>query len=257
MVFFILCEFFSLYILFLEDILPNSAQFLFMDFALMNLFGLCLPEIKPVNRISPQKPRTSLWHRELWLYVAGQTIFALLLMIFSNDIIKKADFYIPISKIVLEDDLKNGNIVVDNYKFFDNHFFFVVTCIFALIFLAVDNRADTFRKGFFHSRSRLILFICFFAFLSLLHLLPLLPVEENLLFSWLAYCFRIRVIYSDASILFNSAGLFSIFLIFLAGSVAIKWLSKTLAKRRRKKNAHFVRVNQRLLSKIDSGNNGV
>lgn len=254
MMFFIVLQFVGLIILLWEDIQQNSVQFLFMDFALMNLFGLCLPEIAPHKKLRPQRPRTSLWHWELWFNVMANGLFATVLFLYCLNQLKSEDYYVPIKEIVLESDLTAGDFTSDNYKFFDNHIFFVMTCVFALIYVGIDNRRDHFRQGFFKTKTRTWLFVGFLVFCVFMQIMPLFDISKSLFCSWLAYTLRIRVVFTQQSIFANIVKLCTVFIVFFAGCLAIKKVSQMFSKQRDKLNLHYERVNQRLLKKIDSEN---
>lgn len=252
MIFFLFVEFFAFYVLILEDLLPNSKQAFFMDFALLNLFGLCIPQIKPLTRLVPQRPQNTLWYMELWVFIIPLVLCAYSLMLFGFELLKNSEFYVPIKKIVVMDDIVSGKFNPSRYKFFDNHHFFILASFFFLVFIAVHNRKDNFRKGFFDSRIRTGLLLSYVVFVILLQLLPIMKVRGNFVFSWLVYTFRIRLIYGDIDFWWNAFLLCSPFAVFYGVAVIFKVLSKSIRQRKDKIRFDFETLNRRILKKIDS-----
>ena len=224
-IFFVIIEFVCFYILIMMGLNNNLSQILFMDFGICNLFGFCLPAIGPRRRLNIHTPAKKLWHPELAIYLIGQLISAMVLMYYSYSFLQQCDFYIPYKEIISQEEYQSGAIDVEKTKFIESHFLFVITCIYSVIFCAVDNTMDSYRKGFFNTTNRTIAFVLFFGFTMLMTILPIMPVFGNNFFMLVAYQFRIPMLFSNFHVVVSLISLTWSIFAFTFFSIIIKFIS--------------------------------
>ena len=250
MIFFVIMQFTGLINLYITGIFFNAIQQIVLDFFLLNLFGFYLPAIEPRKKLSVMAPKHSIWHKELAIYMVGQLISGCLLMTYGYYLIRTSDFYVRPEEIISEEDIHHGHIHINNYKFYDNHYVFVVTSIFSLIYLAVDNKEDHYRRGFFNSYSRIIIFGMMTLLSVFLLILPIINVEENPLLIVFTYMFRVRMIYSNQHPIVTFVSMCGVVLAFFLLSFVIKFVSQMIVYSQNKKVSHVKKIEERLMSAI-------
>lgn len=250
MIFFILMQFTGLINLYITGIFYNAVQLIFMDFALLNLFGFYLPAIRPKKSLGVHSPKHSLWHRELIVFLTGEVIAGVLLMTYGYLNLKKGDFYVRPEAIISDEDKHHGHVQIDIYKFFDNHFLFLMTSLFSLIYIAVDNRADKFRRGFFASGHRAFIFALIALLCSFILLIPILTVQGNPFYTALVYIFRVRLIFTKEHPLVCFASLFGVVIAFAVFSVVMKFISTMVGTGEVRKEKVFQNMRTKLINVI-------
>lgn len=250
MIFFIIMQFTGLMNLYITGIFFNAIQLIVMDFALLNLFGFYLPAIEPRQKLSIHSPKHSIWHKELTIFLSGQIASGIVLMTYGYYIIRNSDFYIRPEDIISEEDKHHGHVHINAYKFFDNHYLFLMVSLFSLIYLAVDNREDFFRSGYFSSLSRAFIFI-FMGMISLfLLVLPLFDVQNNPILIVFTYVFRVRLIFSNQHLIVVLVSLTGIVLAFFCISILMKFLSYLVVYKQKKEGSQAKKFDDEFLKLV-------
>lgn len=253
-IFFCILEFVCFYVLIMKGLNNNLAQIVFMDFGICNLFGFCLPAIGPRKRLKMHTPAKKLWHTELVVYLFGQLVSGLFFMFYGYEMLKRADYYIPYQDLVSDEEYSSGSIDVEEGKFLETHYLTVLTCLFSVIFCAVDNMKDSFRDGFFATRNRTIAFFVFFIFTAIMLWLPVLDLIWNSFFALVAYQFRIPIISSSNHLFVTLLSLTWSTIAFTLVSFIIKLISLYFGDEKTPRTKILQNYERKLLSLCDEGN---
>jgi magnesium-transporting ATPase (P-type) len=250
MIFFIIMQFTGLMNLYITGIFFNAIQLIVMDFALLNLFGFYLPAIEPKKKLSIHSPKHSIWHKELTIFLCGQIASGIVLMTYGYYIIRNSDFYIKPEDIISEEDKHHGHVHINAYKFFDNHYLFLMVSLFSLIYLAVDNREDHFRIGYFSSVSRTIVFLIMGLISFFLLVLPLFDVQNNPIFIVFTYIFRVRLIFSQQHLIVILVSLTGIVMAFFCISILMKFISYLVVFNQKKDGSQSKQFDNKFLKLV-------
>ena len=250
MIFFIIMQFTGLMNLYITGIFFNAIQLIVMDFCLLNLFGFYLPAIEPRRKLSVHSPKHSIWHKELSIFLVGQISAGIVLMTYGYYIIRTSDFYIRPEDIISEEDKHHGHVHINAYKFFDNHYLFLMISLFSLIYLAIDNREDHFRCGYFSSASRIIVFIIIGLLSLFLLVLPLFDVQNNPIFIVFTYIFRVRLIFSNQHPIVVFVTLIGVVLAFFFLSIVMKFISYMVVYNQKKKGSQSKKFDDKFLKRV-------
>ena len=250
MIFFIIMQFTGLMNLYITGIFFNAIQLIVMDFCLLNLFGFYLPAIEPRRKLNAHSPKHSIWHKELSIFLVGQISAGIVLMTYGYFVIRNSDFYIRPEDIISEEDKHHGHVHINAYKFFDNHYLFIMISLFSLIYLAVDNQQDNFRSGYFNSVSRAMVF-AFMGLISLfLLILPLFDVQNNPIFIVFTYIFRVRLIFSNQHFIVIFVTLIGVVLAFFFISIIVKFISYMVVYKQHKEGSKSKEFDNKFLKLI-------
>ena len=250
MIFFISMQFVGLVHLYIAEITYNVMQLIIIDFALLNLFGLYVPTIQSRKKMSMFTPKKSIWHRKLSIFLIGQIIAGTCLMTYGYFLIKSSDYYVSPRNIISAEDIEHGHVELDSYKFIDNHYLFLMVWNFSLIFLAVDNVEDHFRKSYFASFQRTVAFI-FMTVLGLgLLITPIMDIKNNPLLIFLSYVFRIRIIFSQEHLIVTISTLLGSTIVFFIVSLILKFMSQMIHGKKDSRDLFETELGQKLLDHI-------
>ena len=249
-IFYIIMDFITYYTLIMNGLTITTSQSLSFDFGMLCLFAYTLPTTKPRNRLSIHSPSKTLFNRETNIFLIGQIISGTIFIFYGYKMLTYSDFYRKPIEIAGEDEYRSSGMSAGDHKFFDNHYFFLMTCFFSLTFLAVDNGKDNYREGFFATAFRSVTYVIYLTIFFILLTLPIVGVQGNIVLTWIVYAYRIPMIFSEAHPIVNFMILFSPVIGFAIVSIILKTISVFLGTSRQKRQTFFKNSRELLFKKI-------
>ena len=249
-IFYISMNFTTYYTLIMNGLSIATAHSLSFDFGMLCLYAYTLPNTKPRNRLTIHCPPKTLYYREKVIFLIGQIISAQFFLFYGYRLLQHADFYRTPLDIVGEEEYRSSGMSMAAHKFFDNHYFFLMTVFFSLIFMAVDNQKDNFRESFFATPFRSITFSIYITLAFIILILPVTGVQGNIILTWIVYAYRIPMVFSEMHPIVSFMILFSPVLGFAIVSVILKFITVMIGTSRKKRSEFFKESKENLMKKI-------
>ena len=176
---FILNQFFGMMMLYTVYIGYRNNHGIFLDLAVLYIFGLVIADMKPSEKMTPLIPKTSIFYRKMVISILLTVLISWFTMLYGWFSLTNLEFYdIPL-RFVSQADFEDKSIDQNVYSFYDNHYVFITIVCFNMTYFFVSNFRNKFRSSLFKMPQELLKISLVIAFVGYLAVM-----SENDSFSW-------------------------------------------------------------------------